>query len=477
MHMAAGRPLAAILHAAMDSPTISDGGRVFQHALCVYPYRQDLKKSRFVPPLGIEYIARVVAPHARRLDVVDLRHAGGRTRDFLRPETDLICFSINWGRNLDFVRREILSVPSSIFTVAGGRYATEDPERWLTDCPNLDAVVRGDGEETMAELCATQSLASIAGISFRNGNGLCHNPARKLGPVSDAIYPDRRRRRHVYHIAVRNVRTTVAFDAVSGSRGCPYNCKFCSFSRNPYGEKRSWSARSPESIVDELAEIEAPFVGFTDEIFTHDAARVERICDLIIARGIRKKYVINARLEIARHPQVLRKMEQAGFAMLLLGIESAQDKTLLSMRKGFDTARIREYMAVLRDRPMILHGYFILGNIGESVAEMRQMVPFAHALGLDTIVFSMLRNTPYSAIEALVAQTPGYRLAPNGKVYSDQCSLDDLKQLRRTLYRQFYNRRQALRFLSKARRSGLLKLFVARSPVSTLKFAGALLKS
>lgn len=477
MRIAPGHPVAAFLHAIMDTPTISAGGRVFQHALCVYPYRQDLKKSRFVPPLGIEHIASVVAPHANRLDVVDLRHETGHTRDFLRPETDLVCFSINWGRNLDFVRREILSVPPSVFTVAGGRYATENPDRWLADCPQLDVVVRGDGEEAMAELCAGRPLASIQGISMRNGRGLRHNQVRKLGPVSDHLYPDRRRRRQAYTIEARNVRTTVAFDAVSGSRGCPYNCKFCSFSRNPYGEKRGWSARSPESIVAELAQIRAPFVGFTDEIFTHDMARVDRICDLILARGIRKKYVINARLEIARHPEVLRKMERAGFAMLLLGIESAQDKTLHAMRKGFDTARIRDYMAVLRDRAMILHGYFILGNIGESVAEMQQMVPFAHALGLDTIVFSMLRNTPYSAIDELVAQTPGYHLAASGKVYSDHCSLEALKQLRQRLYRQFYTRRQAVRFLSKARRSGLLQLFLAQSPISTLKFAGALLKS
>ena len=95
--------------------------------------------------------------------------------------------------------------------------------------------------------------------------------------------------------------------------------------------------------------------------------RVERICDLILDRGIRKKYIINARLEIARRPDVIRKMELAGFAMLLLGIESAHDKTLRSMRKGFNTAKIREYFAVLRNRPMILNGYFILGNIGESV--------------------------------------------------------------------------------------------------------------
>lgn len=64
--------------------------------------------------------------------------------------------------------------------------------------------------------------------------------------------------------------------------------------------ERSWSGRSPESIVEEFAQIKAPLVAFTDEIRTHDVDRVERICDLVLDRGIRKKYIVNARLEIAR---------------------------------------------------------------------------------------------------------------------------------------------------------------------------------
>ena len=67
----------------------------------------------------------------------------------------------------------------------------------------------------------------------------------------------------------------------------------------PWGYKRQWSARSPESVAEELARIEAPVVAFTDDLFTFDMDRVDRICDLILARGIRKKYIINARLEIA----------------------------------------------------------------------------------------------------------------------------------------------------------------------------------
>ena len=428
--------------------------RVFQHVLCVYPYRRELNTAGFFPPLGLECIAGVIEPYASRIDIVDLRKETGETKDFLRAETDMVCFSVNWDRDAEFMREQIRSVPPGIFTLVGGRHATEDPEYWLSAFPNVDAVIRGDGEEATEELCQARPLEQISGLSFRKDGLIRHNPIRRLDRVRDDFYPNRRLRRYTYELCVEQISTGLAVDVVAGSRGCPYNCKFCSFSRNPLGEKRKWSGRSPESIVDELAEIKAPIVGFTDDLFTFDMDRVARICDLLLARSIRKTYFFNARLEIARRPDVLQKMERAGFVIALLGIESAHDKTLHSMGKGFNTAQIREYCKVLRDRAMILHGYFILGNIGENEDEMRQIVSFAHELGIDTLGLSMLRISPFSGLEELVAENPGYHVAPSGKIYSDHYSIKKLRKLRRRLNRDFYSTRQVLRVVHKGYRIG-----------------------
>ena len=446
---------------------------MFKHVLCVYPYRQDLKKFMFVPPIGLEIIGRIIEPFADALDVVDLRTTAGETADYLRADTDMVCFSVNWNRHPQFIQRQLSAVPPGIFTVIGGRHATEDPEGWLERFPNVDVVVRGDGEEIMVDICRGRALDKIPGLSYRRNGRPVHNPVRRSGAVRDDDYPNRSRRREPYMINLLNYPTGIEFDAVSGSRGCPYNCTFCSFSRNPWGEKRRWSGRSPESIVDELEQISAPFMGFTDDIFTHDLKRVERICDLILERRIRKRYIINARIEIARRPDLLRKMEKAGFAMLLLGIESAHDKTLRAMGKGFDTARIHKHFAVLRQSAMFLNGYFIIGNIGESVAEMEQMVPFAHSLGLDTIMLSALRHNPYSGLSDLVAQNPGYHIDARGKVYSDHCSPAELKALRRRLYQEFYTRRQIVHILNKARRSGLLNVILRQGFVNSSNFVRA----
>ncbi len=435
----------------MQSPA---SPRVFRHALCVYPYRRELNEAGFWPPLGLEFIAAVVQKYSQSLDVVDLRKESGRTLQFLRPQTDLVCFSVNWDCDAEFLREEIRSVPPGILTIIGGRHATECPQQWLEDFPNVDAVVRGDGEEAMAEICRGVPLEQISGLSFRKDGRVHHNPNRTLGEVDNNVYPNRALRRSPYVVTIKGASTGLKIDSLAASRGCPFHCTFCSFSRNPWGEKRKWVARSPQSVVDELAEMEAKVVAFTDDLFTHDMDRVEQICDLILARGIKKHYIINARLEIAKRPDVLRKMERAGFFMLLLGVESAHDKTLKSMRKGFDVSRIREYFQVLRHSRMILHGYFILGCIGESVEDMLAIAPFAHELGLDTLGLSGLRHTLHSGLDELVASSPGYHIAPNGKIYSDQCSIADLRRVRRQLHLQFYTPAQIARTCHKGLRAG-----------------------
>ena len=423
---------------------------MFQRTLCVYPYRRELNSVGFFPPLGLEFIGAIIEPHAKSLQIVDLRKEPGRTRDFLCPDLDLACFSLNWDRDPEFLAQEIRSVPPHVFTLVGGRHATLDPEHWLTECPNLDAVIRSDGEEATEELCHGLPLEEIAGLSFRKNGQVIHNPNRQLGPLRDDLYPDRRFRRYNYEMIMGGAGTGLLIDMVSSSRGCPFNCTFCSFSRNPWGQKRNWSARSPESVVDELAKIE--------DLFTFDMDRVEKICDLIVASGIRKNYLVNARLEIAKRPDVLRKMERAGFFMLMLGIESAHDKTLRSMRKGFDTNRIRQYFKVLRNTSMVLHGYFILGNIGESFEDMQQILPFAAELGLDTIALSVLRASPHSGLEELVQANPAYHIGSSGKIYSDECSVQQLKQLRRRINRKFYTVKRLARLARKGLQIGETRL-------------------
>ena len=211
-------------------------------------------------------------------------------------------------------------------------------------------------------------------------------------------------------------------------------------------------------MVDELESIEAKVVTFIDDTFTYDPDRVERICDEIIKRRIKKIILVNARLEIAKHPDVLKKMHRAGFAMLMMGVESAQDKTLRSMRKGFTIRQIKEYFRVLRKSRMHLHVYFIVGNINENREEMLEILPFAQRIGADTIALSSLKTTPYDGIQELVSQTPRYYINDQGYVYSDELSREELHKIRKHIRKGFYSPVYIARVLWKFNCSKMLLL-------------------
>jgi hypothetical protein len=165
---------------------------------------------------------------------------------------------------------------------------------------------------------------------------------------------------------------------------------------------------------------------------------VAEICDLLIAKGIRKHYIANARLDIAKRPDVLGKMERAGFIALLVGVESTQDATLKSMGKGFTIEQVRERFRVLRKSKMVINAYFIVGNVGETEAQMLSTASFAQSIGVDLIHVSRLRNEPYSGLSEVVEQTPGYHISADGYVYSDAYSVQRIANMRKRIDRRFH---------------------------------------
>ncbi len=422
----------------------------YKNAICIYPYKQELKTVGFLPPIGLDYIAAAIEDIVETIKVIDLRFERQPLLSTFEEATDLVLISYNWGVEEEFVKGVINSIPEQIAVIVGGRYATEHVEDLFQNIPRIDGIVRGDGEETAREIVLKGILPGIDGLSFKSNDEIIHNKNRTPEPVRSDFYPNRRLRRYKYMISADNFTSDVEIDLMLGSRGCPYNCKFCDFKFNPLGEKRKWSVRSPESVVSEIKTIQAGIIGFADDIFTADMDWVEKVCDLIISEGIKKKYAINARLEVAKRPDVLKKMYQAGFMAFLLGVESAHDKTLASMNKGFTTEKVKEYFKVLRQFNFIYHCYFIVGNIGESREEMLDIVKFSHELGVDTLGLSVLRATKYSPLKEMIRNYDNYHIEDeSGKVYSDALSVDDLQQIRRDVNASFFTVTVILRVLKK----------------------------
>ena len=422
----------------------------YRNALCIYPYKHELKTVGFLPPIGLEYVASAIEHDVDKVTVIDLRYEGSPVSAFIGHDTDLVLISYNWDVEEEFVRDTINSIPRGITVLVGGRHATENVDELLEEIPRIDAIGRGDGEELVREFVQKGISPEIDGLSFRENGRIVHNRNRLLEPAPSDFFPDRRLRRYKYMVALEGFTSDVQVDLMMGSRGCPYNCKFCDFKFNPLGEKRKWSVRTPESVLAEIKTIEAGVIGFADDIFTADMDWVERLCDLIIQEGIRKKFAINARLEVAKRPDVLRKMAKAGFMAFLMGIESAQDKTLASMKKGFDTEKVREYFSVLCQFNFIYHCYFIIGNIGETRDEIMEIVPFAHKLGVDTLGLSILRATKYSPLKEMLKDFEDYHIEEgSGKVYSDMLPLDALQQIRRDVNASFFSLPVIMRVLKK----------------------------
>jgi radical SAM superfamily enzyme YgiQ (UPF0313 family) len=330
-------------------------------------------------------------------------------------------------------------MPRNIPLVVGGYTATEKVEELFNACSAIDIIVRGEGEETIQEILRGRALADILGISYRQGGRICHNSNRPLPDVERLAAPDRALRRREYRVSVNGIQVAdIAVDSVLSARGCPFDCKFCTFSLNPLGQKRNYAARSVRSVVDEIQGLKAGMVLFSDDNIFTDPKRAQEICDQIIERKIRKSFVAQARIEIARYPDLLEKMVKAGFKALLIGIESPHDWILKQLNKGFDQETIRKYFKVLRKYPIFISGYFIYGNIGETEEEMLYIPRFAKEIGVDAIACNKLRIEKFSPLKDLALKTPGYHITDRGELYSDVYSHAALKKIGRKIKFSFY---------------------------------------
>jgi radical SAM superfamily enzyme YgiQ (UPF0313 family) len=443
---------------------------MFKHALCLHPYYRDSHSGSLglaiFPPTGLEYVASALEPYVERVTLVDLRLPGPMRdleylRRFIADNIDLLCISINWEYHYAEVCNLVNSLPRGVFTVVGGKQATDYVDEVLSACPGVDIVVHGEGEEAIAEIAQRVPLENITGISYRNHSGIVHGSRRPLQKVERYRFPDRSLRQQKYHFNMGGFALRgEEFDIIITARGCPHNCKFCTFTLNPWGQKRTYSARSIESVMEELRQISAGIVLIADEDFFVIPSRAKEICERIVQEGIRKRFIVQARIEVYRHPEVLDAAVKAGIKIMLLGIESPTDRILEQMSKGFDTATLREAFETFRSYPFYCHGYFIYGNVGESEEEMMQIPVFARELGLDSITYQKLRIERYSPLRELVESTPGYYIGDDQIVYREGFGRPGLKRISSRITRAFYNPQQLLRIVWKLFR---IRLFTPRN--------------
>lgn len=455
----------------------------YKHALFLNPYIEGSVNSTMMlfPPTGLEYVATAAKGLAEKITLLDLRYEAKLSDtktllSFISGSFDIVCVTISWDRQFEEICQLLSRMPDNITLVAGGYKATEKTEELFKACPTIDIVVRGEGEETIQDILKGLPLGDIPGISYRENGNLIHNSNRPFPDVNKVAPPDRSLRNNDYSLMLNGIQIAgIKFDSVLSARGCPFDCKFCTFSLNPLGQKRNYAARNVESVVSEIQGLEATVILFSDDNLFTDPARAEKICDLIIERKIKKRFLAQARIDIAKYPRLLEKMVKAGFKALLIGIESPHDRILTQLNKGFDQETIRKSFAVLKKYPIFYNGYFIYGNIGETEEEMLYIAKFAKEIGVDAISCNKLRIEKFSPLRELAQNTPGYHISEKGELFSDTYSHAALKKIGKRIKFAFYTPDRFIKILWK--NIFIVKFFTAKEAILLFLTAPRLIAS
>jgi radical SAM superfamily enzyme YgiQ (UPF0313 family) len=293
------------------------------------------------------------------------------------------------------IARIVKGIDPGIPVVVGGGHATFTAKKTLEECPHIDVVVRGEGEETFKELCNAigegRSLGDMAGVSYRAGDGVKENPDREPIRDLDGIpYP-------AYHLLPMHLYRMGRrpFASIITSRGCPYRCIFCSSSQL-FGKR--WRARSPENVIGELKLLRDRYrvseIEFLDDIFTLDPRRVKRICDLMVEEGLDITWTCSSRVDtISRFPEMAEYLRGAGCHTVYIGIESGSQRILDLVNKGITLRQVEKAVEVLRRAKLRVLGSFILGVPGEGREDLERTVWFSKTLNLDLVQFTIC--TPY----------------------------------------------------------------------------------
>jgi len=349
-------------------------------------------------PLGLEYIAAYIEPFVDTVRIVDLdkeRESLPYFIDLYRP--DLVGITMSATDHRRGLRLAEIAKERGIATIVGGYHPTSVPGLMLS-YPQVDMVVRGEGEVTMKELVERGSPEDILGISYNNGGRIVHIDARP--PIKDLDllpFPARHLRRHQYFAMDRSKEQ----DVILMSRGCRGQCTFCC---EPCMSKGHVRFRSPENVMEEILEMVRYHRGepfdciFADPDFMSDPQRVERLCDLMKEHVLDVAFTAMVRADVmARYPEVVRKMCEVGIMWFEMGIESPNLRDLKSTKKGITTRVHRQAVKNIRESGGIPGGTFVIGLPDQTAKEIKSFPVYAKEIGLMAAAFGIA--TPFPGTE------------------------------------------------------------------------------
>jgi len=362
------------------------------------------------PPLGIQMLAPVLRQAGHRVRMFDTCHPRMRADDIAeaareeRPDVIALSFlSVTAYPALKRAAQRIKASCPDIPIVVGGAFATINAARILRDCPFVDHVGVGEGEELLLDYLAhLEDLGAVDGLVWRRGDEVVTNRPRPLLRDLDRFpYADRTSLPIDYieslPLDVPAVLSLDRFCTIQTSRGCPYTCIYCDI---PSLGEGKWRSRSPEHVLGEMQQLSDQgyrSIYLTDDHFLLKRKRIGAICNGIIERKLAFTWGCEGRVDSMGVEQ-LPLMGKAGCNMLAYGVESGTQKTLERLQKRQTLEQVEHAVSEAKRCGIArVHGFFVIGAPGETAADIRETFRYAARLEIDTFGFNRLavyRGTP-----------------------------------------------------------------------------------
>jgi len=420
------------------------------------------------PPLSLATCARVVERDGHNLRVIDCPAVGVDRSSLAAMIKQIQPDFVFWNTATPTLKDDLAlaetvrkAAPHAV-TGVYGTHVTVLPEVALQS-PCIDAVIRGEPEQTTRELCACQDgqITGVQGISYkhRRDGKLHHNPDRGFLPPEDIPSPA------WYHLDTRPYRLPISgkrFLIIAPIRGCPFDCSFCTASVY-YGKKLR--KRPIQNVVDEIEENirrfkVRDFLVWADT-FTANRKYIEDFCHEILGRALKIFWTCNSRVDTV-DKNLLSLMKQAGLWMISFGLESGNIEILKRTRKKIDLETSEIAVTAAHQLGIRVSGHFMLGLPGETEKTLQETLDFALGLPLDIAQFYAAAPFPGTEMYEDAVQNNWLR-ADSGFSQSQACM--DLPGLpahrvdafRRRAFRAFYMRPRILRGLLAMARPGTIR--------------------
>lgn len=245
----------------------------------------------------------------------------------------------------------IKSVNNKYVTVMGGSHSTSMPEETLKECPDLDFVIIGEGEETLLDLCNKledkSDINQVAGLCHRQDGKIMRTQQRQLISDLDSLpFADRDAIMPYCRNAVFDHNLSMPFNKIAEvltSRGCIEFCTFCTVHRAYKETGRSLRLRSAENVLNEISFLKSrhkvKHITFLDDSFTIDGQRIKKI--LRGLKDMRLSWNCDTRVNLL-DKELIHEMAETGCKKISIGVESGSDRVLKLINKNISLERARD---------------------------------------------------------------------------------------------------------------------------------------